>query len=181
MRITTISAVSDNSSVIDFKEIMSRQLTAKGHHLKDFDLTKMDIRSCTGCWGCWVKTPGECIIRDDMVHVLEGIIQSDLTLFIAKPVLGYVNGTMKMAMDRTIPLVHPYIMLVQNECHHRKRYLKYPRFGLILEDSGDLEPEDRNIIEHLFQRYALNFKSELKMFRDTSVAAMEVVNEINNI
>ncbi len=181
MRITTISAVSGSSSVRDFKEAMGSQLAGQGHHLKDFDLTQMEIKSCIGCWGCWVKTPGECLIRDDMARVLEGIIQSDLTLFVAKPVLGYVNGTMKMAMDRTIPLVHPYIMLVQNECHHQKRYLKYPWLGLILEDSGDLDLEDRDIIEHLFQRYALNFKTELKMFRDTSATVMEVVNEINSI
>ena len=181
MRITTISEVSGSSSVRGFKEAMSSQLTGHGHYLKNFDLTQMELKSCNGCWGCWVKTPGECLIRDDMGQVLKGIIKSDLTLFVAKPVLGYVNGTMKMAMDRTIPLVHPYIKLVQKECHHRKRYVKYPYFGVILEDSGDLDQEDRDIIEHLFQRYALNFKSELKMFRDTSDTVMEVVNEINNI
>ncbi len=22
------------------------------------------IRNCVGCFGCWIKTPGQCIIRD---------------------------------------------------------------------------------------------------------------------
>ncbi|MEN8222601.1 MAG: hypothetical protein ABFR36_05030 [Acidobacteriota bacterium] len=181
MKITTVTSVSDNTGMTDFRTGFSDELKSRGHKHTDFDLNQMDIRSCAGCWDCWVKTPGKCVIRDDMEQVLKGIIRSDMTVFIAKPVLGYVNGTMKMAMDRTIPLVHPYIKLVQNECHHRKRYHKYPLFGLILEDSGELEPEDRDIIEHLFRRYTLNLKSELKMFRDTSNTIMEVVDEINSI
>ena len=35
-----------------------------------FDLSKLKIANCMGCFGCWTKTPGKCVIRDDAVQVL---------------------------------------------------------------------------------------------------------------
>ncbi len=180
MDITLLSSVSGNSSVIKYEKELISELTNSDHHLKHFDLNSLSIHSCTGCWSCWVKTPGCCIFNDDMPSLLSAIINSDLLIYLAEPVLGYVNHRTKIVMDRSIPLVHPYIELVDGECHHKMRYQKYPQLGLILEDSGDLEKEDLEIIEHLFSRFALNFKSELKIFTTTSCSVEEVINEINN-
>lgn len=29
------------------------------------DLSALRIANCVGCFGCWTKTPGRCVIRDD--------------------------------------------------------------------------------------------------------------------
>lgn len=31
------------------------------------DVTKEKINPCMGCFGCWTKTPGKCVIRDSAV------------------------------------------------------------------------------------------------------------------
>ncbi len=28
------------------------------------DLTKADIKDCTGCWTCWLRKPGRCAHKD---------------------------------------------------------------------------------------------------------------------
>ena len=33
------------------------------------DLSSLQIKNCMGCFGCWTKTPGKCVIRDDAVKV----------------------------------------------------------------------------------------------------------------
>jgi len=116
-----------------------------------------------------------------MPSILKEVINSDLLIYLAEPVMGYVNYKLKMVMDRSIPLVHPYIELVNNESHHKKRYEKYPSLGLILENNGEIDKEDIDIIGHLFRRFALNFKSELSVFKTTAAPIPEVINEINNI
>lgn len=29
------------------------------------------IRHCVGCFGCWVRTPGTCVLKDDYKHMGE--------------------------------------------------------------------------------------------------------------
>lgn len=181
MNITIISSTSGSKTISDYENSFLLKLKDFGHQLTVFNLKKLSINSCTGCWSCWVKTPGQCIFNDDMHSILKVIINSELVIYLAEPVLGYVNSRLKMVMDRSIPVVHPYIELVNNECHHQKRYEKYPYIGLILEDNNKLCSEDLDIIKYLFQRFSLNFKSRLSIFNTTGSPIQELINEINNM
>ncbi|MFG6393572.1 MAG: hypothetical protein K1W24_05235 [Lachnospiraceae bacterium] len=29
------------------------------------------IRHCTGCFGCWIKTPGKCVLKDGYANMGE--------------------------------------------------------------------------------------------------------------
>lgn len=33
------------------------------------DLSSKKIANCVGCFGCWTKTPGKCVIRDDATEI----------------------------------------------------------------------------------------------------------------
>jgi multimeric flavodoxin WrbA len=156
-------------------------LTNKGHTLSTITLRDMNIRSCAGCWGCWVKTPGECVFKDDNTTVCQEYINSDFVLFVSPIIMGFSSALLKMTQDRLIPLVHPYFEFAQGELHHIKRYEKYPLIGLLLEKTPGTDDEDIEITVDLFKRFSINFKTEFVLDALMSQSAQEVSDAIDRI
>lgn len=141
------------------------------------DLAALDIRFCTGCWSCWWATPGRCAFRDGMETIYPAFLKADLVVWAAPLVLGTVPALVKKTQDRLIPLIHPYIELVHGECHHRKRYGRYPELGLILEPAAEDSQADLDGVRLLFERFALNLRSRLAFFSTTDGNPGEAVRE----
>ncbi len=185
-KVTIMNGITDDRYV-EFEEQLKQFSENCGNELKVdlFQLRDMDIKYCTGCWNCWVKTPGECVHQDRMPDILRSIINSDLTVFLSPIIMGFVSKYIKKISDRMIPLVHPYIGIFNNECHHLKRYEHYPKLGLVLlKDSDsriDTQDSDVKIITDIIGRMAINMKSSLQ-FSVVTNGDMEVLkNDINNI
>ena len=137
-------------------------LQAHGHAVTTLTLRGMDIRSCNGCFGCWIKTPGECFSPDDSPSIRRAVIRSDFTLWASPLRMGFPSARLKMIMDKSIPLIHPYFVVENNEAHHRPRYAHYPRLGLLLSAEVDTTAADVAIVSDVFSRTALNLKSRLE-------------------
>ena len=45
-------------------ETVEGMLRAKGFAVERADIGRGEVASCMGCFGCWVKKPGECVIGD---------------------------------------------------------------------------------------------------------------------
>ena len=140
---------------------LAREL-GQNHEVSYFQLNTMKINQCTGCWSCWWKTPGLCAIKDDAETILREIINADMVISASPIINGFTSSLLKRLQDRLIVLIHPYIELVNGECHHRKRYENYPAFSLFLEKEADTDQEDIDIITDIYKRLALNFHSEIK-------------------
>ena len=143
------------------------------------NLVDMDIHFCTGCWSCWWKTPGLCIFRDDMDVILEKIITSDLLLLATPTLLGLPSALIKKTLDRSIPLVHPYIIVSDGELHHRKRYIHYPNLALNTESGGN--PTNFDNISTWIHRYARNFHGQVLFTYDESVSSKEVADALDRV
>lgn len=132
------------------------------HRINYFELNSMTIRQCVGCWACWWKTPGLCAIKDDMDSIYKALMQSDFFIFASPLMAGFTSSLLKKMTERLIVLLHPYIIIVQGECHHKKRYDHYPNFGLLLEKEPDTDPQDIQIVTDIYNRFALNFHCQQK-------------------
>ncbi len=132
----------------------------KDHDLDYIKLEDKKIAYCTGCWSCWVKTPGACCHGDDTQEVLRASINADFVVILTENAAGYMTSLSKKMLEKFVPLVHPYIELVDGECHHIARYDKYPKLGLVYLDE-DLDHTDFHITRHMVKRAALNFKTSL--------------------
>jgi len=160
---------------------LSESWSAGGHQVTNLELHAMKISYCVGCWNCWVKTPGQCSSNDQSLDVCRAVIHSDFTLWASPVIMGFPSAELKKVTDKLIPLVHPYIVVDQGEAHHLARYDRYPKFGLLLEKSGDCDDEDIEIITYIFSRTALNMKSELVFSKLAYAPISEVTNAVNHL
>lgn len=81
-----------------------------------------EIHPCIGCFGCWVKTPGKCVIQDGYEDT--GIWMSKCTelIFVSRCCYGSLSPFVKTVQDRAISYIHPDFVLRKGELHHKRRY-----------------------------------------------------------
>lgn len=119
-------------------------------------LPSQTVKPCVGCFGCWVKTPGKCVIKDKdsdfvtlMPHVHEVIVISQL-------VFGGFSPDIKAVFDRSIGFILPFFCDVNGEMHHKQRYEKRPSLKYMFYSSAITEDE-KTTAQNLIKANAVNF------------------------
>ena len=64
MKITILNGNPEASPLDAYLAQLKAALENTGHRVTQLDLRSLPLRYCVGCFGCWVKTPGECVSRD---------------------------------------------------------------------------------------------------------------------
>lgn len=123
------------------------------------DLSALKISNCVGCFGCWTKTPGKCVIRDDAVSVYPLIAKSDRVLYVSRVRYGGYDTIMKTMLERAIPIQQAFIRLHRGETHHVQRNVT-PKDAVII-GYGDTSPEEQELFRQVVSRnaYNMNFVS----------------------
>ena len=180
MRLTILNGNPDkgNSVFEGYIEALKNKLTENGHNVDTFLLREADIKYCVGCWGCWIKTPGECLHPDDTIGMRRSIINSDITIFASPIVAGYTSGLLKKIQDKMLPLLMPNIIYYKGEMHHLKRYPSYPRFACIVQWEQNTEAPVREIFETLYKRFSINFHTSVLFVKDINEPVEEAVNAL---
>ena len=145
---------------------------------KYIDLSKLRISNCIGCFGCWTKTPGKCVIRDDAVKVYPVIAKSDKVIYVSKVKYGSYDTVMKTMLERAFPIQQAFIRLLNGEAHHVQRYVAMK--DAIIIAYGNIEDEEKEIFKRLVERnsYNMNFKSFNVIFVDEENLEEVVVKEV---
>ena len=114
------------------------------------------VKPCVGCFGCWIKTPGKCIINDNdaffattIPHVREVVVVSQL-------VFGGLSPNIKAVFDRSIGFILPFFENVNGEMHHKQRYEKRPSFKYMLY-SENMTQAEKETAKKLVKANMLNF------------------------
>ena len=83
------------------------------HEVHVVNLIDKKIAPCRGCFGCWQRGDGHCVIRDDQNEILDLYRGADVIIW-SFPLYCYAMPShMKAFLDRTIPLVK--MAMVQQE------------------------------------------------------------------
>jgi multimeric flavodoxin WrbA len=161
------------------EEVIAR-LESSGHRVRRFHLAELTLHSCTGCWSCWLKTPGHCPQKDDTATVIREYVDSDLVLFATPLRLGFLSALTKTMLDKLVTLFLPHIEIFSGEFVHSKRYDRYPALGCLLQ-AGEYNAEDLEITTEYFRRYAFHFQTELAIAANTNQSPKEVLDAIDDL
>jgi multimeric flavodoxin WrbA len=80
------------------------------------------VRPCVGCFACWLKTPGCCVINDKGNEFAPLISKHNGFTAISRLTFGGFSPEIKAVLDRSIGHILPFFRIVNGEMHHMKRY-----------------------------------------------------------
>ena len=108
------------SDTFRLTEAFLKGLNQSGEHRIDvIHVREKHIAPCRGCFECWKKMDGHCVIRDDQNAILDLYCRADVIIW-SFPLYCYAMPShLKAVLDRTIPLVK--MRMVQEEdgtVHH---------------------------------------------------------------
>lgn len=139
-------------------DVLRDKLQQAGYKVNSFVLRDIKIAPCRGCFDCWLKTPGICVINDSGRDTTSAAMRSNVWVFLTSVTFGGYSSELKKAVDRLLPIFVPVFTKVNGEVHHKLRYKDYPRFiGIGLLESGLKDYID--IFDNLIKRNAINFRS----------------------
>lgn len=106
----------------------------EGAGLTDAELVhlyELEIAPCRGCYSCWTKTPGQCVMRDDMERLMERILAADTVIW-SFPLYYYsVPGVVKTTLDRLLPTNLPFMADGESGAHPARYDLSHQRRAVI--------------------------------------------------
>ena len=75
------------------------------HEVRVVHVREKQIAPCRGCFGCWQRGEGHCVIPDDQNAILDVYREADVIIW-SFPLYCYgMPSHLKAVLDRTIPLV----------------------------------------------------------------------------
>ena len=116
------------------------------------------VKSCIGCFGCWTKTPGKCVIKDRAYGFSELVAAHKEFVIVSRMVFGSVSPEIKAVLDRSIGFILPFFRLISGEMHHVPRYEKSPNFKYIFYGENTTQQE-KELAKKLVAANAVNFDS----------------------
>lgn len=142
------------------------------------DLSSLNIGNCVGCFGCWTRTPGKCVIRDDAVKVYPLIAESNEVMYISHIKYGGYDTVMKTMLERAIPIQKAFIRVVNGETHHVQRKVALKKATIIAY--GNICLEEKRLFEKLVSRNAhnMNFESYRIVFVEEDMLQECVIEEV---
>jgi multimeric flavodoxin WrbA len=175
----------DDVSLNCVRTAIERILNNK-YELNVFVLRDLVIHNCIGCYGCWLKTPGRCIIDDVSRKITDLAARSSVWIFLTPVVYGGYSWYLKKAVDRMLPLFLPFFTKRDEETHHFMRCNNASSL-IVFGATNYNNKESEDIFKSLVSRNSLNFsnsnsQSIILSGKDSVESIEEIVeNSLNKV
>jgi multimeric flavodoxin WrbA len=122
------------------------------------EVSKLNVKPCAGCFGCWKTTPGVCVLKDDMAGILEKLKAADLIVWSFPLYYFSVPGGLKNLIDRQLPLNLPFMTGAESG-GHPSRYGNAHRRHVVISTCGFYTSEGNYAaVDAMFGRYCGDFE-----------------------
>ena len=159
--ILVVNTTSDTSLTEEIRQAAG----AKAGEIDIVEAAELKIGHCIGCNFCWLKTPGECAVKDDYEIILNKLIHADQYWVISDTALGFIDHKGKNVFDRILPILTMNLHFVGDQMRHISRYGKNADLGIIYKGDADKE-----YLERWAERAALNLESRsLGVFDESKI------------
>ena len=81
---------------------------------------------CQGCFRCWLASPGQCMMKEDLQTVSSQIGSCEKVIIFSRCCCGGFSPCVKRALDRAISLSLPFFTYRGGRVHHPLRYQNRP-------------------------------------------------------
>ncbi len=145
-----------NILIHDLSKEQFQSLFPEGYHAACIISDTGTIRHCAGCFGCWIKTPGKCVLKDGYDNMGELLSKTEKVTIISRCFYGCYSPFVKNVLDRSIPWLLPFFKIRNNETHHKRRYQN--NIQLAVHFYGEkITTEERETAEKLVKANCANF------------------------
>lgn len=162
-------------------DLNEREWTAISEKYKGWEIISDNgtIKPCVGCFGCWLKDPGQCVMKDGYNRMGALIHKADEVVVVSRYTYGGFSSFVKNVFDRSIGWVLPFFEVYEGEMHHKKRYPEDKPFTFIFRGSFFTEDEKqkaRTYVEAVcrnFRGRVVDVRFEEALDSDTPKKAVE--------
>lgn len=120
------------------------------------------IKPCVGCFGCWVKTPGECVIKDGYNNMGKLLSKAEYVVIISRYTFGGFSSFVKNVIDRSIGYILPFLKVMKDETHHKARYKNKYLSMTVYFYGEELTEEDQRKAKKYLEAVCVNVHAKLK-------------------
>lgn len=113
------------------------------------------VKHCIGCFNCWVKTPGKCIIADRCDRIPMLLAESSEMIIVSRLRYGGYSPDIKAVLDRSIGYIMPYFRIIDNEMHHTMRY-QNPFLFTVYFYGESISEREKQIAKQLVEANRIN-------------------------
>ncbi|KUO74889.1 MAG: flavodoxin [Desulfosporosinus sp. BRH_c37] len=157
-------------------DLTGKFLKHKGFDTDMIELEAENLTFCMGCFGCWIKKPGECVINDRMAQINRSVMNSDVVIYLSPIIFGQFSPNIKNIIDRSLPNMLPFFETrPDGSTMHPPRYDTYPR-QIILGYGDEISDEDKQLFIDVTKKHRRNI--EVLIYQETAENIVEVLNKM---
>lgn len=115
-----------------------------------------NIKNCIGCFSCWTKTPGKCVLKDGYEDMGKLLSQAEEFIIISESSFGTYSPFVKNIWDRSLPYLLPFFTKINGETHHKVRYHNHFQLSVYFYGEEITQQEKENA-QQLVKANGMNF------------------------